>query len=227
MTVPEGLEGSLPETAGRDLLDAVVIRTAFGDDEPWNAVVGELRRPWGPSSDGPAAGVLVVDAPAWSEATADEVLAAVGGDEYLDVVFLADRHTMESPAHALPALTTIREDEDHLDPVHHRELVESPEPREFRAAPAAVYAVHVHVALGNTGFAELAAAASAEPDRVLRRPRARQPGTAALIRPVHRPAGAAPALPAPVRQPREVVRGKRSSAAPGRAATSATRRTRP
>ncbi|MEU4081419.1 hypothetical protein DEJ45_34050 [Streptomyces venezuelae] len=167
MTVPEGLERVLPEIAGRDMFDALVIRTDFSDDESWTAVVGEMRRPWGPDGEFPAR-VQVVEAPAWSGATADEVLAAVDEDEHLSVVFVADRHTMQSPTRALLALTTIWEDEGDLDPVFYQGLIHSPEPREFRAAPAAVHSVHVNVTLGNMDFAEFAAAASAEPDRVLR-----------------------------------------------------------
>ncbi|MER7912998.1 hypothetical protein [Streptomyces sp. NPDC096068] len=167
MTTPEDLERVLPEIVGRDVFDALVIRTDFSDDESWAAAVGELRRPWGPDGEFPAS-ARVVDVPAWSGATADEVLAAVGGDEDLGVVFVADRHTMQSPTRALLALTTIREDEGDLDPVYYQELIESPEPREFRAAPAAVHSVHVNVTLGNMGFAEFASAASAEPDQVLR-----------------------------------------------------------
>ncbi|MFE5710247.1 DUF6924 domain-containing protein [Streptomyces sp. NPDC056501] len=167
MTMPESRERALPEIVGRDTFDALVIRTDFSDDESWKAVVGELRGPWGPSGEFPA-GVRVVDAPAWSGATADEVLAAVDEDEYLSVVFLADLHTMQSPARALLALSTIWEDESDLDPVYYQELIESPEPREFRAAPAAVHDIHVNLTLGNMGFAEFAAAASTEPDQVLR-----------------------------------------------------------
>ncbi|MFI8372022.1 DUF6924 domain-containing protein [Streptomyces sp. NPDC085466] len=167
MTMPEGLERVLPEIVGRDMFDALVIRTDFSDDGSWNAVVGELRRPWGPDGEFPAR-VQVVDAPAWSGTTADEVLAAVDEDEYLSVVFLADRHTMQLPMRALLALSTVWEDEGDLDPVYYQELIESPEPREFRAAPAAVHSVHVNVTLGSMGFAEFAAAASAELDQVLR-----------------------------------------------------------
>ncbi|MFG2899900.1 DUF6924 domain-containing protein [Streptomyces zaomyceticus] len=167
MTMPEGPERVLPEIVGRDMFDALVIRTDFGDDESWNAVVGELRRPWGPDDEFPAR-VQVVDVPAWSGATADEVLAAVDEDEYLSVVFLADRHTMESPTRALLALTTVWEDEGDLDPVYYQELIEAPEPGYFRAAPAAVHVVHANVTLGNMGFAEFAMAASARPDQVLR-----------------------------------------------------------
>ncbi|WP_405460741.1 DUF6924 domain-containing protein [Streptomyces globisporus] len=55
-------------------------------------MAGELHRPWGPDGE-LAAAVQLVDAPAWSGATPDEVLAAVV-DEDLVVVFLADRGTM-------------------------------------------------------------------------------------------------------------------------------------
>ncbi|MEU3901963.1 hypothetical protein [Streptomyces sp. NPDC045251] len=167
MTMPEGLERVLPEIVGRDMFDALVIRTDFSDDESWTAVVGELRRPWGPDDEFPAR-VRVVDAPAWSGATANEVLAAVDEDEYLSVVFVADRRTMQSPTRALLALTTIWENEGDLDPAYYQELIESPEPREFRTAPAAVHAVHVNLTLGNMGFAEFAVAAAAESDQVLR-----------------------------------------------------------
>ncbi|MFF3842539.1 DUF6924 domain-containing protein [Streptomyces sp. NPDC001930] len=167
MTTSEDLGRVVPEIVGRDMFDALVIRTDFSDDESWNVLVGELRRPWGPAGEFPAR-VQVVDVPAWSGATVDEVLAAVGEDEYLSVVFLADRHTMHSPARALLALTTIWEDEGDLDPVYYQELNESFERREFRSAPAAVHAVHANLTLGNMDFAEFAAAASAEPDQVLR-----------------------------------------------------------
>ncbi|MEW5655576.1 hypothetical protein ABGT92_09595 [Streptomyces cinereoruber] len=86
-------------------------------------------------------------------------------DAYLDPVFVAGRHTMRPPTGGLLAPTTIREDEDGLGPVSYQELIESPE---FRAAPAAVHSVRVNVTLGTVDFAEFAAAASAESDRVLR-----------------------------------------------------------
>ncbi|MFF9150467.1 DUF6924 domain-containing protein [Streptomyces sp. NPDC014861] len=167
MKMPEGLARVLPEIVGSDQFDALVIRTDFSDDEAWSAVVAELRRPWGSEGEFPAR-VQVVDAPAWSGATADEVLAAVDEDEDLCVVFLADRHTMESPVRALLALSTIWEDEGDLDPMYYQELIDAPEPRDFRAVPAVVHAVHVNVALGNLGFAEFASAACREPDQVLR-----------------------------------------------------------
>lgn len=165
MTLPENLERVLPEI-GCDLFDVLVIRTDFSDDEAWEAVAGELHRPWGPGGEF-AAAVQLVDAPAWSGATADEVLAALV-DEDLIVVFVADRGTMKSPARALLALSTVWEDVSGLDPVYYQELIESPEPREFRATPAAVHGVQADLALGNVDFAEYAGAAAAEPDQVLR-----------------------------------------------------------
>ncbi|MEV7373710.1 hypothetical protein AB0O51_22895 [Streptomyces sp. NPDC090301] len=60
------------------------------------------------------------------------------------------------------------EDEGDLDPVYYQELIDSPEPREFRTAPAAVHEIHVNLTLGTMDFAEFAAAASAERDQVLR-----------------------------------------------------------
>ncbi|MEU9063632.1 hypothetical protein AB0D13_33430 [Streptomyces sp. NPDC048430] len=71
---------------------------------------------------------------------------------------------MQSPARALLALSTDWEDESQLDPVYYQELIESPEPREFRAVPAAVHGIQVDLALGNGSFAEHAEAASEEPD---------------------------------------------------------------
>lgn len=75
---------------------------------------------------------------------------------------------MQSPARALPALSTVWEDESELDPVYYQELIELPEPREFRVVPAAVHGVQVDLAPGNVSFAEYAGAASEEPDSVLR-----------------------------------------------------------
>ncbi|WLQ69306.1 MULTISPECIES: DUF6924 domain-containing protein [Streptomyces] len=86
----------------------------------------------------------------------------------MSVVFLADRAAMKSPVRALLALSTVWEDVSGLDSVYYQELIESPEPQECRAVPAAVHGVQADLALGNVDFAERAAAASTEPDRVLR-----------------------------------------------------------
>ncbi len=69
----------LPEIVGRDMSDALVIRTDFSDDESWDAVVGELSWSVGAGREFPGS-MRVVDAPVWSGAIADEVLAAVDKD---------------------------------------------------------------------------------------------------------------------------------------------------
>lgn len=165
MTASQDLERALPEPVDSELFDALVIRTDFSDNEAWNAVLEELRRPWGPEGEFPAS-VRVVDVPAWAGATADEVLAAV--NESWSVVFVADHTTMRSPLRALLALSTGWEDVSTLDPVYYQELIESPEPREFRTMPVAAHGVHIDLALGNVHFAEYAEAAREEPDQVLR-----------------------------------------------------------
>ncbi|MFI2207060.1 DUF6924 domain-containing protein [Streptomyces sp. NPDC020192] len=55
-----------------------------------------------------------MDDPAWAEATVDEVLTAVCGDDNLAVVLLADRTTMQAESLALPAATTLMR-EDRVD----------------------------------------------------------------------------------------------------------------
>ncbi|MFI8399818.1 DUF6924 domain-containing protein [Streptomyces sp. NPDC085463] len=167
MTPAESRDRTLPEGAERDTFAALVIRTDFADDASWKTVIEELQRPWGPSGEFPAH-VHVIDAPAWSGATAEQILAVAGDDDHLSVVFLADRHTMESPVRALLALTTFWEDEEDLDPVYYQELAASPGPREFRTVPTAVHEIHANLTLGNMDFAEFAEAASATPDQVLR-----------------------------------------------------------
>ena len=44
---------------------------------------------------------------AWADATVEEVLAAVSSNEYVSIVFIADRGTMVADHHALPAVTTL------------------------------------------------------------------------------------------------------------------------
>ncbi|MFK0229874.1 DUF6924 domain-containing protein [Streptomyces sp. NPDC090303] len=152
---------------GRAPFDALVIRTDFSDDEVWNAVVEELGRPWGPYGEIPSS-PHVIDDPDWSGATAEDVLAVVEAQENVSAVFLADRQTMETSTRALRALTKVWDDEKDFEFVYFQPAVGSTEPQDFRIAPAEVHTVHANLTLGNVDFSELAAAASMEPDRVLR-----------------------------------------------------------
>ncbi|MER7730609.1 hypothetical protein ABTX80_06960 [Streptomyces erythrochromogenes] len=155
----------LPEVVGRDEFAALVVRTDYDDEPAWRAVVADLRER-GVDAEFEAS-VHVVDDPVWSGAASDAVIAAVGRDEDLSVVFLADGVTMRSPHRALLALDLGAEDED-LDPEYYRELVDSPAPREFRTAPAAVHDVHANLSIANLDFEEFAYGALADPDGVFR-----------------------------------------------------------
>ncbi|MEV6676989.1 hypothetical protein AB0N09_08985 [Streptomyces erythrochromogenes] len=155
----------LPEVAGRDEFSALVIRTDYDDEPAWRAVVAALHEQ---GVDGEfEASVHVVDDPVWAGATPDAVVAAVGRDEDLSVVFIADGATMRSPHRALLALDLGAEEED-LDPEYYRELVDSPPPREFRTVPAGVHDVHANLSIANMDFEEYAHEALADPEGVYR-----------------------------------------------------------
>jgi hypothetical protein len=129
-------------------------------------VVTGLSQPWAEKGEFEA-NVHLIDDPAWADAAPDEVLTAVRRDENLSVVFIADRVTMQSADCALLACDVWAEDED-LDPMYYQELIDSPPPREFRTAPAAVHDVHANLSIANVDFEEFAEEASADPEGVLR-----------------------------------------------------------
>ncbi|AVH56910.1 MULTISPECIES: DUF6924 domain-containing protein [Streptomyces] len=158
--------GVLPEIVGRDEFAALIIRTDYGDESAWQAVVAELTRPWGDGGEYEAQ-VHLVDDRVWGGVTSDEVLDAVRRDEELSVVFLADRVTMQSAHRALLALTPSDEDED-LDPMYYQELIDSPPPREFRTVPVGVHEIHGNLLIGNMDFEEFAEVAFADPEGVFR-----------------------------------------------------------
>lgn len=117
---------ALPEILGRDEFDALIIRTDYGDEAAWQAVVADLAQPWGDDGEFEPS-VHLVDNPAWADLTSDEVLNEARRDENLSVVFLADRVTMQSAHRALLALDITEEEE--LDPVYYQELIDSRLPR--------------------------------------------------------------------------------------------------
>ncbi|MEV0495520.1 DUF6924 domain-containing protein [Streptomyces atratus] len=156
----------LPEIVGHDEFAALVIRTDYNDEAAWQAVATGLTQPWGENGEFMAR-VHLVDDPAWADATPYEVLSAVRRDENLSVVFVADRVTMQSADCALLACD-VWADEEALDPMYYQELIDSPQPRGFRTAPAAVHDVHANLSIANMDFEEFAEEASADPEGVLR-----------------------------------------------------------
>ncbi|MFC9292776.1 DUF6924 domain-containing protein [Streptomyces sp. NPDC057011] len=158
---------TLPEVVGRDEFAALIIRTDYDDEAAWRAVAAELAQPWGDGGEYEAR-VHLVDDPVWAGAAPQEVLAAVSRDEDLSVVFLADRTTMHSALRPLLALTTAEPEDEDLDPVYYRELVDNPAPREFRTIAAGVHNVHANLSIANLDFEDYAEAAAADPEGVFR-----------------------------------------------------------
>ncbi|MET8411528.1 hypothetical protein ABZV34_26095 [Streptomyces sp. NPDC005195] len=157
---------ALPAVVGRDEFDALVVRTDYHDDVAWRAVTAALAKPWDDGGEGQyAAGLHVVDDPAWAEAGVDDVVAAVRADENLSVVFLADGTTMRAAHHALLAVTTLTREECE-DDEDHRRLTEFG--RSFRTVPAGIRDIHANLSIGNLGFEEYAAMAHDEPEGIHR-----------------------------------------------------------
>jgi hypothetical protein len=153
----------LPVVTGHDEFDALVVRTDYRDDQAWQDVVAALVEPWGDRQY--EAQVHFINDPAWAEATIDEVLTAVGGDENLSVVFIADRVSMQAEHHPLLAVTTLTR-EDCIDDEGYEQLTEFG--CEFRAIPAGVHEVYANLSIGNLGFEEFAAWAQDDPEGVFR-----------------------------------------------------------
>lgn len=152
----------LPAIADRDESAALVIRTDFGDEEGWRAVLAELSKPW-EFADGDIESFLhIVDDPAWAGATADNVITALSGNEELGVVYLADHLTMDGRDHALLAVAVLT-----------REECESDEEFEaysgaVRTVPAGIGEIHANLSIANLDFADVVAAAQADPAGIFR-----------------------------------------------------------
>ncbi|MBT2445156.1 hypothetical protein J7E93_34750 [Streptomyces sp. ISL-36] len=137
----------------------LVIRIDYGDESAWHAVRAAL-------AEDPDLSAHIVDDPLWAGAPADEVLAAVGADEELSVVFLADAATMASAHHALLAVTTVTRAECEDDEEY--ALLTGFGDR-FRTVPAGVHDVHANLSLATMGFEEYAEAAHEDPEGIFRR----------------------------------------------------------
>ncbi|MFF4903146.1 DUF6924 domain-containing protein [Streptomyces sp. NPDC001068] len=152
----------LPAIADRDESAALVIRTDFGDEEAWQAVLAELLKPWD-FDDGEVDPYLhIVDDPAWAGAMADEVLASLSGDEELSIVYLADGVTMNDHDYALLAVAVLTREECETD-------------EEFeayggsvRTVPVGIGRIHANLSIANLDFADVIEAARASPAGVFR-----------------------------------------------------------
>ncbi|GJF32743.1 hypothetical protein KNE206_54430 [Kitasatospora sp. NE20-6] len=152
----------LPAVADRDESAALIIRTDFGDEAAWQAVLAELSKPWQFDSDDVEPYLHVVDDPAWAGATADDVITALSGNEDLSIVYLADRVTMNDHDHALLAVAVLT-----------REECESDEEFEanggaVRTVPSGIGDIHANLSIANLDFADVVDAAQADPAGIFR-----------------------------------------------------------
>ena len=134
-----------------------VVRTHYGDDRAWQALLEALDAEYGrygrPSPD-----FLLVDDPAWADATPEEAVAAVSGPA-ATAVFLADAEALTEEK-GWPLLT--------VDvPFAGAEPAPEAETR-FRSALDMVYYVDCNLSIANLDFADFADGASEASDGVLR-----------------------------------------------------------
>jgi hypothetical protein len=147
--------------AGRGDYDALVVRTAYGDDRAWAEVRDLLLEP---SNEAYLARAHFVDDPAWAGANVDEVLEASRLDSRCSVVFIADVVTMEATHHALLAVTT-----DTREALGDEEYdAETAFGSGFRVAPGALLPIEANRLLGRWDFRDYSRAAREQPDGVFR-----------------------------------------------------------
>jgi hypothetical protein len=146
--------------AERAEFDKVVVRTHFGDDEAWRAVLALAAQSWGDEEDDFESTTYPVDDPTLSGVAVEAVrdtLASI--DEYLSVVFIADEETMRHPRHPLLAVN-LDDEPNFLDDEG------SVFGRQFRIVPRQASGVHVNLTLANMDYTDWAHIAKADPDGV-------------------------------------------------------------
>jgi hypothetical protein len=156
---------SLARTAAeRGEYDKVVVRTHFGDDEAWRAVLALAAESWGDDEDQDDEGfestTYPVDDPTLSGVPVEalrDTLASI--DEYLSVVFIADEETMRHPQHPLLAVN-LDDEPNFLDEEG------SVFGRQFRIVPRQASGVHVNLTLANMDYTDWAQTAKEAPDGV-------------------------------------------------------------
>ncbi|MCX4237823.1 DUF6924 domain-containing protein [Streptomyces sp. NPDC020707] len=141
-----------PSIGDPELDAALVVRTDYGNEPIWRAIVAELRQPWGEDDEREAL-VHIVDDPVWSDATVEEVRAVARTSDR--TVFLADSTAMNHSHFALLAID--------LD------VTEGTAPGEdtFRLEPAAVQEVHMQRFIANVGFTDYVEQAARDSDNVV------------------------------------------------------------
>ncbi|GAB2676383.1 hypothetical protein GCM10027271_41650 [Saccharopolyspora gloriosae] len=145
-----------------DEFDALVVRVDFSDDAAWTEVVGLLEIPWG--DDEFDSSNQLVDDPAFTGASPDDVLAAVEEEHKPAVVFLADAETMRG-AHPLLAVSTLTREDAEDEDDYEEEMSHG---REFRLVPGAVSEMHTNLEIANMDFTDFSGSASGDSERIHR-----------------------------------------------------------
>ena len=150
--------------AERAEYDKLVVRTHFGDDKAWQAVLALAAESWGDEDDAEDEGfestTYPVDDPTLAGVAVDalrDTLASI--DEYLSVVFVADEETMRHPQHPLLAVN-LDDEPNFLDEEG------SAFGRQFRIVPRQASGVHVNLTLANMDYTDWAQTAKETPDGV-------------------------------------------------------------
>lgn len=154
---------TIPTRAERGDDAALVLRTDYSDDAGWQGVLAALEEgdtsevldeplPWS---------YVVIQGSEWDGASVDDVISVVVPDEYLPVVFVADKQTTAGPEHLFLAVTAKSpEDESYQDTIEYG--------RVFRILPGQMPGLHANLDLANMDFQEFAAVAQNDPEGVFR-----------------------------------------------------------
>ncbi|MFJ4126598.1 DUF6924 domain-containing protein [[Kitasatospora] papulosa] len=127
---------------------ALIVRTTYGDDLTWHAILRELRQPWGEDEEFETP-LHIIDDPTWSGATIDKVRTSARVSKRGGFLFIVDSTTVR---HSHFAMLAIEVDPEHLAPGATKET--APTNQTFRLEPAAVGEVHMLLSLGEKGFEE-------------------------------------------------------------------------
>ena len=133
-----------------EVMEPLVVRTDFTDEDAWNRVVEELHTPW---VDDYTVDPYLISDPTYADVPAERVLQAVRRalpePSLPGAVFIADGATMHEIGHPLLAVSTEWDGEPFAE--DEEEFV-----TQFRLVPDAAVEISVNLGLGNMDFEDFA-----------------------------------------------------------------------
>jgi hypothetical protein len=164
------MESLAKAASERGETDKLVVRTHFGDDAAWQAVVTAAAESWGDDSDyddeGFESTTYSVDDPALAGLSVEQLKEAVAEqDPHLRVLFVADEQSMRPPHHTLLAVN-MDDESNYMDRGEYGTEHVTEFGRQFRIAPRYASGVHVNLWLANMDFTDWAQTASDHKDGV-------------------------------------------------------------